>query len=418
MAVNPSLADDIVKSLPVHTLVVAVNFPPFNDASAVTAMKRIIAAGELVDVVVQDLSSIRDLDDSLWEAVRPYVRHRFSVQVPPTFSNWSVLAAYVSAGVRALEAAWPCGLPYTRIRSRVMFPAAHFLAALLAARNGLSWTAEFSDPVRHAVDGFPRPSGPVPVDGLADELLNACPPGVRRALVLNREITSWCEFLPYGLASNVVFTNENQREAMLGSLIDFPSAVVKDIRNRSIVSPHPTLSREWYASRATPKIADEDRLVLQLGYFGVFYANRGVGEVVAAMASLPRDQRDRVKITIHTDKPSEVRTALSPYRLGNQLRVRPYLKYLDFLSALDSFDVLVVPDVQSNGYIRNPYLPSKLSDYRGSGVDIWGVVDSSSSMSSLTSDVLTYRTPLRDVPAARALLRDLIRKKADVISRD
>ena len=53
----------------------------------------------------------------------------------------------------------------------------------------------------------------------------------------------------------------------------------------------------------------------------------------------------------------------------------------------------------------NPYLPSKISDYRGSGTPIWSIVEPGSVLSTLTT---AYRSTLGDAEGALRVIREII----------
>ena len=55
------------------------------------------------------------------------------------------------------------------------------------------------------------------------------------------------------------------------------------------------------------------------------------------------------------------------------------------------FDVLIVEDSFTKGhFIKNPYLPSKLSDYNASNTTIWAICEQNSEMSKLDIEFKSY----------------------------
>ena len=69
-------------------------------------------------------------------------------------------------------------------------------------------------------------------------------------------------------------------------------------------------------------------------------------------------------------------------------------------------DVLIVNDAHTVGiHERNPYLPSKWSDYAGSGTPVWGIVEPGS---VLSKQPLEHRSELDDVAGALKVLAELI----------
>jgi hypothetical protein len=64
-----------------------------------------------------------------------------------------------------------------------------------------------------------------------------------------------------------------------------------------------------------------------------------------------------------------------------------------------------VNDAVTDPAIRNPFLPSKWSDYRGSGTPVWGLLEEGS---PLSAEPVTHASPVGDVHAAHKVLIDLI----------
>ena len=60
---------------------------------------------------------------------------------------------------------------------------------------------------------------------------------------------------------------------------------------------------------------------------------------------------------------------------GNDL-FSDFAEYLDFLNLTTKFDVLIATDLSTyDNFKINPYLPSKIADYTGSGRDIWMIYE-------------------------------------------
>ena len=133
---------------------------------------------------------------------------------------------------------------------------------------------------------------------------------------------------------------------------------------------------------------------MNIGYFGSFSPNRGIGDVLTALLTLPMDLRRQVRIHIFCNVAKDVKAQVAALGLGNVVYVNNYLSYMEFLNATTLFDVLLVNDVTRDERLPiNPFLPSKLSDYRGSGRSVWALIDEGSAMSRMP---LTYVTPVGD----------------------
>lgn len=384
-------------------LVIAFAFPPFADTAAVVAAKRVREAGRPVDVIQNVMSGKRSVDPSLDQIAGDLVRRRAKLRTPTLFSSWKGVPGFTEPGLeQALE--WDADGPgYERVYSRAHWVPSHFLAAQFTARRPhVRWTAEFSDPLSLYVDARERftrvQDGPL-LQELRDAVRAAGfdPPG--------DNLFSWVEALPYALADELVFTNGNQRDLMLGRIAD-PELEAR-ARERASVRPHPTLPEEFY--RLTDPELELAPGRLHIGYFGNFYATRGLGTVLTALAALPGDVRDRLTLNVFTSSPADLEAAVTAAGLGRTgvVRARPFVDYLDFLALSTRMDVLLLNDAVTAGtFAVNPFLPSKWSDYLGSGRPVWGIVEHGSPLSARRLD---HRTPVNHVTATMQVLTHLAR---------
>jgi glycosyltransferase involved in cell wall biosynthesis len=354
------------------------------------------------------MDAIRGTDATAELVARPYVARSAALDTPTHFSRWRAMERFAIAGLRQIEE-WADRHPYEWMYSRATFPASHLLAAAhKLGQPEVWWTAEFSDPISRDVRNHER-GAPVGVGELVDRL-RAGLSRLGRPLPATANSLVWCEELPYALADELVFTNANQLEHMLGYCSD-PELAAR-ARARAVVRPHPTPPAALYG------LADADYPLedgaVHLGYFGKFYPRRGLDDVLTAIATLPPATRSRLRIHAFTRRHGDLRSRAAELGVDEQVRVGPYLGYLEFLNLTTKLDCLVVNDVVTSGTHRaNPYLPSKWSDYRGSGTPVWGLVEAGS---PLSGEPLDHTSPVGDVAAAREVLERLVATSASVAS--
>lgn len=83
----------------------------------------------------------------------------------------------------------------------------------------------------------------------------------------------------------------------------------------------------------------------------------------------------------------------------NLFIVKKPLNYFEFLNATTKFDVLIVNDLLTkDNFSKNPYLPSKLSDYLGSSTDVWAFYGKGSTLSKYD---LKYMSDIYDLNSCR-----------------
>jgi glycosyltransferase involved in cell wall biosynthesis len=142
----------------------------------------------------------------------------------------------------------------------------------------------------------------------------------------------------------------------------------EDIRKNFAWHPRVALIRnlpiaEWYRRSAAPRSATPFRIV----YAGSLSKERGIGDLVAAMARLPADMDARLTLC----------GAWSPSSLEDEIRTMPGFDRVDYLGSLPAPripDVLASADVgvaclhPTNTY--ETALPTKLFEYMASGLPV------------------------------------------------
>jgi glycosyltransferase involved in cell wall biosynthesis len=396
----PILNDGLARDL-----VVSYCFAPYADTSAVVAAKAIRERGRVVDVISNRMNQVRTRDESLNLVAGRFIDKAVEIDTPPSFAGWKPMAEFVRKGLAVADRQHAAIGGYRTVYSRVLWPASHFLAAVFKLRHPeVRWTAEFSDPLTHDALGRPRPGS---IEH--DELYNALRRGLSSrgfAPPKSESLFSWCEYVTYVLADELIFTNENQLEVMLLNVKN--RKLRGNIRDKATIRRHPTLPPSSYD--LVPSSYGLDDGVINIGYFGAFYENRGMSDLLTALAGVPVPTREKIRLHIFTSKSEELRSAVAARGLEETVHINPYRPFLEFLNLTSRFDVLLVNDVLRGADLPlNPFLPSKYSDYAGSGVPVWAMVEEGSPLSRLPA---RYRTPVGDVARAQELLEQLVLDRA------
>lgn len=387
----------------VSRLVIAYNFLPYADTGAMVAAKRIRNQGKPVDVVTHAMDNVRKRNQSNGIIGQPFVQFVGMVEGPAYFSSSAAVSNFCRQGTRIVESWEKRGRRYSEIYSRAMWPASHFLAALHKLRHpGIVWVAEFSDPIRMTTEGEFR-FAPIVVDDVFQEILDNVDESLRVTLLDNLDLFFWTEHLAYALADELLFTNTNQRLVMRAYADD---SAKEFLDQKSSILPQPTLGREFYSTKRVE--LNLLPLVVNIGYFGEFYSTRGLNEVVEALAALPEALRRKIRIHVYTSRPelTEKQFVIANSVVAACFEFNNQLPYFEFLNALTQFDCLIVNDaVTASAHSVNPYLPSKYSDYKGSGANIWALVEQGSVLSNLEHE---YMSRVGDAKGAMAILCQLV----------
>lgn len=382
-------------------LVIAFNFPPFTDGSAVTVAKRIVEAGVPVDVVAADLRAIRTHDESLLDLVAPWVVEHYAVRVPVLFADQRSVGPFVNAGLKAVRRRRE--RPYAEVYSRSMWPHSHFLAARIRSeRIARRWIAEFSDPLLWHADATLRPSGEVSLTGANLNILRAVGGRAQTFLREHATILAWAQFVPFLLADELVFTNEQQMQVMLR---DSPEWMREDVLRRATISPHPTLPAQHYNSESSP-VRPAHPGIFSIGYFGTFYPNRGGGEFLEAVSLLPQRVRELLVLDIFADNAGRLLGVAKHLGVASNVRQCKPLPFREFLTASSGYDALLVNDIATSPFgVPSPFLPSKHSDYAGSSADIMAITIPGS---PLDGSSFRWRAHVGDVDGIAEMLDEAV----------
>lgn len=383
-------------------LAVLYCFTPYLDTSALVAARRLRARGLITDVISQSMDNVRTKDWTSQQVAREFLDTTRVLPGDASFSGWEATRLFTRRVLRAVEKLQAEKGSYRSLYSRAMAPQSHFAAAVVKLRNPtISWTAEFSDPLLMNPYGQERDALIGDDDWLITELRDgivaagfAAPP--------TRQLFLWAELVAYALADEIVFTNENQRTFMLEHCLD--PVLAERVAAISSVSHHPTLPERFYEMSPAAYPLSPD--LVHIGYFGVFYVTRGLTEVIAALEALDPVERSLVRLHVFTDKPDELELQVLTRNLSDVILVRPYVPFLEFLNLTLKFDALLVNDASTTEHHKvNPYLPSKISDYRGSGTPVWAIHEPGSVLSTIDTE---YSSRLGDSDGATETLRRII----------
>lgn len=411
-------------SLPRRGIAVLYNFVPFADTGASVASKRLRQFGGMVDVFSCSSIGKKATDFTPYRISRPYVNEAVTLPVGPAWGSWDPQYKFVKMTLDEITRREAHGTKYDFIYTRAMWVPSHYAGAIKKlADPKIEWISEFSDPLSLDVEGLPRAEHPPKNHPEFDRLVESFEQEYGEVPEAQRGIFRMAELLTYAFADRIIFTNDLQMKTMLEH-IDQPE-LRQRVEQHAEVSNHPTLPRAYYDVSNIP--LDLDPEFLHLGYFGQFYATRGLGDITRAMRMLPRALTERIKLHVFTTYVPEsvggsrpvgmdrklydgyvqrTMDALGSSGLDDQVELHPALPYLDFLGVLDKFDYLLVNDAKSGDHHRvNPYLPSKYGDYKGSSAKIWALCEEGSCLHQSSAHV---KTPLGDVNAVRQfLIREL-----------
>lgn len=373
-------------------LVISYCFPPYVDTAGNVMAKRIRSMEEKVDVIYNKMDRVREVDLDLNLLVDDRIGRRYEISSYSSFSNWKAISQFMKMGLNEVQ-----NIEYESIYSRVMWPASNFLAYEYKAKHPhTKWIAEFSDPILLDIKGDIRKAelGNQKFLNKANELI-AKKYGFSK--VSDSNLFFWCEYLTYLFADEIIFTNENQYKYMMEN---FPiTEVVKLVKSKATISPQPSLEKKYYSLKESNYKIDKNKT--NLAYFGGFYSTRNLNELLLGLEALDDNARESIRLHIFTSDPKLLQRELIGSPVEQCIIVNSYVSFFEFLNLTLKFDCLIVNDAETKSKKSiNPYLPSKLSDYVGSGNKIWAICEEGS---ILYNTILDYKSELSDVEGVKAI---------------
>ena len=360
-------------------LIISYAFSPTNTTTSNVVARRIMSEKKNVDVICANLDDMAK-DFTLETYVHEFVVEKHVIE--SNFStDWDNILNFSNEGMKVLG-------KYDKIYSRANFVHSHFLALEYKLKNpDTYWRAEFSDPLIYTFEG--RHLSPKLTDedyiNRMNEILSE-----RNLELINADddINCVCEYLTFVFADEIIFTNESQKEVMTDTL----RFDIEDIINeKSVISSHPILDLKYYYVKKSDY--ELDNSYINFAYFGVIFSNRSFEDFINAFDNLSDEYKDKVRLHIFSPNRTLFEQLLTKELLERTV-FNANVDYLEFLNLTTKFDVLIVEDSYTKGhFIKNPYLPSKLSDYKGSNSAIWAICEKGSEMSKLDFE---YKSHLND----------------------
>lgn len=390
------------------TLVISYCFAPYSDTSASVVTKRIINESKIVDVISNNMKGKRGIDNTVLNLVNPYLGKNTVVNKPVSFADFKILEDFIDIAFREYLLNSD---RYEKIYTRAMFPISHIPGMFIKKINpNIFWKAEFSDPLLIDIESRERKH-----TIHNKNFINILKNGILSEFTeyVDDNLFNLVEIIPFALADELVFTNENQMKYMIQR---FPDDLQKFIENKSTISKHPTLNSKYYNIKNNQLKLDKTKI--NIAYFGNFYSNRSVDEIIKVSKSLRQQSMMEYEFYIFTNT-----QYINEKQLNNLKKINLHLlntvDYLDFLNLSTRFDALIVFDTRTNmNKPYNPYLPSKISDYIGSKNTIISINEKDSPLDKIKNEnIFKIYYDDCEVYEVEELTKHLLRKKEIIIIR-
>lgn len=391
--------DDIKKLVePNNELVISYSFPPTSATASNVLAKRILKNKRNVSILVGTLFD-QPTDYSLFEIVSEFIHEGNYVDIE-NFYFYLDGTRFVTEGFEIINEK----PTYDKVYSRTQFVPSHLLGYFYRATHDTFWTAEFSDPIIRALEGGYM-SSPINNEKLVERINKYLPEDVDK--VKNTDtVNEIIEYVTFIMADEIIFTNENQKAIMLE---DFPK-IKEIVENKSKVIPHPTLEEKYYYIKKSDYEVDEN--YINFAYFGFLYKKRNFEEFIAGFTNLNEEFKDKFRLHIFTPNKTAFENIIPP-ELLEKTTINESVDYLEFLNLTTKMDVLLAEDAKIDHlYAVNPFLPSKISDYKGSGRDIWAICDKGSIMDGM--DEIKYKSYLNDLNSSKIIINKIMSDKLEI----
>lgn len=365
-------------------LVCAFNFLPYNDTSSNVAAKRLYEYGEEFDVIHNKMPF--PVDEDFNNIIQKLINNDILLDIP-IWWKWKNVKTFMEEGMEEIDKICEKNGEYERVYSRSMQPMSHFLAFAYKVRNPkVKWTCEFSDPLVINSRGETKYE---PIDKEDMDKINAIIREYGFPVVEDEDnFIFYSEYLPFLFADEILFTNQSGMDLMLNTLK--VEEIKDDIRKKSIIAPHPIPPKEWYYLKESNYNKIDDNKV-NIAYFGKFFDLRHIYNVFSSFYALDKELQDKTLIHLFVQTPEEFQKIVNCMPIKDNIIVNAFEPLFEFLNLTTKFDCLIVNDLKSKGnFERNPFVPSKISDYLGSGTDIWRICEYGSQMVNIETRYISY----------------------------
>ena len=378
-------------------LIISYAFSPTNTTTSNVVAKRILSEKKNVDVICASLDDMQK-DFTIEKVVLEYIVNKFTVK--SNFStDWNNILNFMNEGMKLIN-------DYKKIYSRANFPHSHFLALEYKLKNpDTYWRAEFSDPLIYTF-GNRHLSGKLEDEKYINKINSILKEKDLELISSEDDINCICEYLTFIFADEIIFTNESQKEVMINTST---FKIDEIINNKYTISPHPTLDEKYYFIKKSNYPIDDK--YVNFAYFGVIFSNRSFEDFINAFDNIEDEYKDKIKLHLFTPNRTLFEQLLSE-ELLEKTTFNANIDYLEFLNLSMKFDVLIVEDSFTKGhFIKNPYLPSKLSDYNASNTTIWAICEENSEMSKLD---IKFKSYISDLAGNINILNSIMYEKTNM----
>lgn len=394
-------------------LIITSRFPPMNDVSGIVLSKRIMEANKKVDTFQIKLNSNVKYDYDFNNLIEKYINKRIYLEKTAIPIALDDIIQFTKEAMVEIE---KVDYEYKNITSRSWTIDSHFLALAYKLKHpNVCWTAEFSDPLLYDLNNKVRPSNSVIHNQVFLEKINKMIDTINnnKSIDLKEDLPHinpddglylLGEYLPYVFADKIRFTNHNQREIMLS---EFPYNIKNFVMEKSEVKHHPILPKKYYHVKESDYNIDNN--FINFGYFGTYVGKRHLEYLFYAFEKLHPKIKKRIRIHFFTSNANFIKKLISDLSISESIIINNQVSLLEFLNLSTKLDILIVNDTPTKKDFKiNPYLPSKLADYLGSGSDIWAICEEDSSMDKFK---LPYKSYLNDYKSSEDVLHQIIQDK-------
>lgn len=379
----------------IDELLMSYLFPPSDDVAGMVLAKRYMAENKHFDVIQANIKKDNDLEFE--RCVNKYINERILIDMNNCNPNLpECIFEFIDKSMRELEKKDE----YKRISTIVWKIANNFLGFEYKLRHpDVYWITEFTDPLLFSIYNKRLDTGKaknIEDEGYINKINNAISELNKsenadfEMVGENTNVHFLVEYIAYLFADEIVFTNENQREMML---TQFPVDIRDFVMKKSTVKAHPTLAEKYYHVKNYDENLDSSKI--NIGYFGNIYSKRHFEIVYHAFEVLNHKHKDKLQFYFYVYEKNFLKQLTEGLSISNNIHIKDPLDYLNYLNLTTKLDVLIVNDlITSDCFKQNPYLPSKLSDYIGSGTDIWAIFEKGSSLERCN---VKYKSDIKDL---------------------
>lgn len=348
-------------------------FPPINSSEGLVTFKLLKNSKYDYDVYTQSANKTWSYDTNETKLVSDNINNLNLDDEKVTYQQW------INNGIEYFD---KNSKKYDFIMSRSMPPESHEMALKIKEKHpNKLWIASFGDPIaNNPYNELYKDKSPYSLEGQQFEYIPIksiiSPVRILKNIIWkarkfkynlkNDVLKKHCEVEDKTIlnADVLIFNNRFQYEHMLKGYDD-------SIRKKAIIIPH-TFDKEFYGQ---VKKSENNKIVIRhLGHLDLTRTPITFLKAIQRLKENDKDLSEKLVVELYGDVADKDKLYIIDNELYDIVKVKKPVTYFESLRLMQESDLLLLVDANLTNVIdKNIFFAAKISDYIGSGTNIFGI---------------------------------------------